>query len=144
LTPVLQSASAKQANKKDNNMTRKTNSYYAGNDIERPIRTSKPAGLFDRNDPQSLRDYADKMEAWQIVNAEYDLKIVAYRQDIRARQAELCNDLADENDMTVPQASVVFNVAWEDGHSEGFSAVIDRFEELAELIVNFNQAGDWI
>lgn len=125
-------------------MTLKTNSYYAGDDIQRPIHTSKPSAAFDHNDPQSLRDYADKMEAWQIVNAEYDLKIVAYRQDIRARQAELCNDLADENDMTVPQASVVFNVAWEDGHSEGFSAVIARFEQLAELIVNFNTAGDWI
>jgi hypothetical protein len=124
-------------------MTLKTISYYAGDDIKMPTRLSKP-GTFDRNDPQSLRDHADKIEEWQIVNAEYDLKIVAYRQDIRARQAELCNDLADENDMTVPQASVVFNVAWEDGHSEGFGAVIDRFEELAEIIENFNQAGDWI
>jgi hypothetical protein len=123
-------------------MTRKTNSYYAGDDIQLPIRTSKPAGLFDRNDPQSLRDYADKMEAWQIVNAEYDLKIVAYRQDIQARQAELRYVLADENYMNIAQATVLFNVAWEDGHSEGFSAVIDRFEELAEIIENFNQAGE--
>jgi prepilin-type processing-associated H-X9-DG protein len=124
-------------------MTRKTNSYYAGDDIVLPIRTSKP-GTFDRNDPQSLREYADQMEAWQIADAAYKIEIVAYRQDIRARQAELCNDLADENEMTVPQASVLFNVAWADGHDEGFSAVIDRFEQLAELIVNFNTAGDWI
>jgi hypothetical protein len=122
-------------------MTRKTNSYYAGDDIKMPTRLSKP-GTFDRNDPQSLRDHADKIEEWQIVNAEYDLKIVAYRQDIQARKAELRYVLADENYMNIAQATVLFNVAWEDGHSEGFSAVIDRFEELAEIIENFNQAGE--
>jgi hypothetical protein len=40
------------------------------------------------------------------------------------------------------QAGVLFNVAWEDGHSEGFYAVINRFEQLVEIIENFNRAGE--
>jgi hypothetical protein len=123
-------------------MTLKSNNYYAGDDIQRPIRTSKPAGVFDRNDPQSLRDYADKMEAWQIVNAEYDLKIAAYRRSQQSRRNELQRDLGIENNLTMAQAGVLFNVAWEDGHSEGFYAVINRFEQLVEIIENFNRAGE--
>jgi hypothetical protein len=122
-------------------MTRKTNSYYAGDDIYLPIRSSKPV-KFDHNDPQSLRDHADKMEAWQIGEQALQLEIAAYRRSKQSRRNELHRELANENDISMSKAAVLFAVAWDDGHSEGFNAVIDRFEQLIEIINNFNQAGE--
>mgnify|MGYP003647059224 CR=1 FL=1 len=129
-------------------MTRKSNNYYAGDDIESPIRPPKP-GVFDRNDPQSIRDYADRMEAWQIADAAYKVGLNAYRAQRQWRLAILRQDLAEENDMNIAQSTVLFDFAcgdaamdfaWEDGHSEAFSAVIDRFEQLVEIVENFNRA----
>jgi hypothetical protein len=123
-------------------MTRKTNSYYAGDDLELPVRPAKPSGGFDRNDPQSLRDHADRMEVWQDANDAFGLQIAAHRRSQQSRRNELQRDLGIENNLTMAQAGVLFNVAWEDGHSDGFYAVINRFEQLVEIIENFNQAGE--
>jgi hypothetical protein len=120
-------------------MTRKSNSYYAGDDIETPIRPGKP-GTFDRNDPQSMRDYADKMESWLNEKESYEVRIRAYRSEVSSRKDELRYDLAEENDMNIAQATVLFDAAWEDSHSEGFSAVIDSFEQLVEIVENFNRS----
>lgn len=33
-----------------------------------------------------------------------------------------------------PKASMIWNFAWEYGHSQGFSKIINRYEEFVELI----------
>jgi hypothetical protein len=119
-------------------MTRKTNSYYAGDDIGIPVRPERPSGAFDRNSAQSLRDQADFVEAYD----SYNRLLKQRRPLVRARREELQRDLANENDMSMEQAAVLFTEAWEEGHSEGFNAVINRFEQLVEIIENFNQAGE--
>jgi hypothetical protein len=120
-------------------MKRETNSFYAGDDIETPIRPGKPV-KFDRNDPQSIRGYADKMEEWIDEKELYDVHISAYRAAKQLRLDILRQDLAEENDMNIAQATVLFSAAWDDGHDEGFNSVIDRFEHLVEIVNNFNRA----
>jgi hypothetical protein len=119
-------------------MTRKTNSYYAGDDIDFPVRPERPSGGLDRNSAQSLREQADFVEAYD----SYNRLLKQRRTLVRARRNELQRDLANENDMSMEQAAVLFTEAWEEGHCEGFSAVIARFEQLVEIIENFNQAGE--
>jgi hypothetical protein len=121
-------------------MLRNTNSYYAAEDIKLPARPSKPV-TFDHNDPQSLRDHADNMEAWQIAYDAYKLEVARLSDERSLRRNELCSQLAYENNMIVPQASLLFNLAWEDGRPDGVDSVIDRFEQLVELIIHFNLAG---
>jgi hypothetical protein len=119
---------------KGNNMPLKENVYYSGGPCK-PI-------LLDRENPALLRDHADAMEAWtSSIDMWGELKD-AYRRSLRSRRNELQRDLAIENDMTVTQAGVLFNVAWEDGHSEGIAEVVYRFDQLVEIIENFTQAGD--
>jgi hypothetical protein len=116
-------------------MTRKTNSYYQGDDIVAPVRLSTPQhGKLDRNDPQSLRIEAMKMEVW-IGKKEVAAKIYRdYKSAVRERRLELREDLAKENNLNSAQAAVLFTIAWADGHDEGFNSVIDRFEALAETV----------
>jgi plasmid replication initiation protein len=116
-------------------MTRKTNSYYQGDDIVAPVRLSTPQhGKLDRNDPQSLRIEADKMEAWLNEKAMYDAHWRNYQLGLMNRRLELREDLAKENNLNSAQAAVLFTIAWADGHDEGFNSVIDRFEALAETV----------
>lgn len=116
-------------------MTRKLNSYYQGEDIAAPVLLPRPrSGKLDRSDPQSLRIEADKMEVWLNEKAAHDARWRNYRLTLTVRRLELREDLAEENDLNSAQATVLFNIAWEDGHSEGIDSVIDRFEALAETV----------
>jgi hypothetical protein len=124
-------------------MTRKANSYYNGEDIGMPARLKKPT-TFDRNNPESMRDYADRMEAWLNEKESYDLRVSVYHASKAARRDELCKQLADENGINMSQASVLFNAALEDGHDEGINSAIDRFEHLVDIIERYNTAGNWI
>jgi hypothetical protein len=113
--------------------------YYNGVDLEFPIRPSKP-GSFDRNDPQNMRDFADRMEAYQERDVEYRADMVAYRAEVRGRRDDLMEDLGRNFDLTSAQTQVVFTKAWEDGHSSGITEVINLFGDFVDLIESFNNA----
>ena len=113
--------------------------YYNGVDLEFPIRPSKP-GAFDRNDPQSLRDFADRMEVYNERKDSYTRDLAAYRAKVRDRRDDLKEDLGTSFDLTASQTEVVFAKAWEDGHSGGVSEVINLFGELVDLVEAFNNA----
>lgn len=113
--------------------------YYNGEDIDYPERPSKP-GAFDRNDPQSLRDFADRMEVFNERKDSYNQEMVAYRAEVRGRRDDLKEDLGASFDLSAAQTEVVFAKAWEDGHSSGVSEVINLFGELVDFVEAFNNA----
>jgi hypothetical protein len=121
-------------------MTRKTVSYYAGKDISYPQRPSKP--FLASDDPKVIRAFATDMEKYLLAKEAYTAQSTAYRNSLQSRKNELKRDLANENNMTIAQADVLFNVAWEDGHSEGIESVIARFEQLVEIIYDYNQLSE--
>jgi len=110
--------------------------YYSGVDLEFPIRPSKP-GSFDRNDPQNIRDFADRMEAYLERDAEYRTEMVAYRETIKDRKNELCRDLGAQYNMNPAQAQLLFNKAWDDGHSAGIQEVVHNFDDLAQFVAAY-------
>lgn len=75
-------------------------------------------------------------EAWEIA------------QEARAKRTELHNQMineiseavANENQMTVAQAEILVNTAWQKGHSAGMYEVFGELEDLIFMIGNFMQA----
>jgi hypothetical protein len=104
-------------------MTRNTNSYCAGEDIKSSIRPSKP----DTGETQSLRDHADKMEALEALQIDYD----AYKLEVARCAAYVgdCTNCHSEHDQRLSR------------HDAFFRDSNERFEQLVEHIINFNQAG---
>lgn len=50
---------------------------------------------------------------------------------------DLCEDLGEKD---CPAIKVVFNKAWEDGHSNGYSEVLWHFEDLLDFIEEVKNA----
>lgn len=121
-------------------MTLKPIEYYGAEDIEYPARPRRPY-LTDRYDPVSIRQYADDLEAYTEAKAAHDVAMKDYRTAVNGRLAELVVDLAADYQITEAQAKVVFNMAWEDGHSSGVHEVVQRFEELVDMAMDFAKAG---
>lgn len=119
-------------------MPLKSPEYYSGSDIETPVRPTKPM-LLDRDDPDQIREYADRMESYHKNKEKYNEGNHEYRKMLSKRRAELVEDLAEEHEITLGQAKAVFEVAWEDGHSSGVGEVIQRFEELVEMAEQYLQ-----
>ncbi len=87
-------------------------------------------------------------ETWKKVSDEYDTAVVekdfndvafkdeleAYRRDSARLMTQFKQDLFDEFDVGGHKAEKAYELAWERGHSSGFYAVYDEFEELIDLI----------
>lgn len=59
----------------------------------------------------------------------------AYRQGEYAQRARLKADLEVEHDIVGhPKADKLWNLAWEMGHSLGYSGVLNYYNELLELV----------
>jgi hypothetical protein len=110
--------------------------YFRDEDLLYPNKPHKP--VLGRN-PSAIdaRAYADAME-------EYERELEAYKEDrnwydsqMRHRQQELMDRLRDDHDVSEAQFDLLWNKAWEDGHSEGLQSVVFRFEELYEIASKF-------
>lgn len=120
-------------------MTLKSTDYYAGRDLIYPSPPAPPY-MANRNTPAEIRAYADELEAYEAAMAEARVKRDAYNAALRSRQEELVLDLADEYGLTSKQSAVLFSKAWEDGHSGGIQEVINHFDELVGIVLQFNAA----
>lgn len=54
--------------------------------------------------------------------------------------SEIAEAVANENNMTVAQAQVLLNEAWNRGHSAGMHEVFSELEDLLFMIEQFNAA----
>lgn len=61
----------------------------------------------------------------------------AYRAELQQLTAVFCSDVLAEGSFKeheIVRANRAYDMAWDDCHSEGLQAVLDKFEELTTLI----------
>lgn len=112
-------------------------SYYEMGDVEYPIRPWKPKIPTVKDGPESFREYATKLEEWESLSAEYELK----RKDFRKLEAERMQEFKEElyimyapPELSGKAFEIIFEKAWEDGHSSGLHSVVDCVDELCGFV----------
>lgn len=85
--------------------------------------------------PEQLRLYADEVEQWEESMREYELEVARYRRAEGDSQRRFQNDILRECGLEGhPKADDVCTLAWEEGHSEGYSGVALWVRKLADLV----------
>lgn len=102
-----------------------------------PSAASKPRLVQFGTDAKAAREYADALAAYEATG--YDLKAarIAYQnEDYRLRDV-LRLDLETEHGINAmnPKAAKLFELAWQEGHSEGLGGVINWYEKLVDLVI---------
>jgi hypothetical protein len=88
-------------------------------------------------DANALKEYRD---AGCIIEEDFDkdayyAETRKYRDLQNALEREFKADLFDEHGVTAhPKANRAFDIAWEHGHSSGYSEVANYFDDLADLL----------
>jgi hypothetical protein len=111
--------------------------YYSGRDLTYPKRPSRPSALPRNATAAEVRDYADQLEFYEAELESYKDVKAYYNETINRRTKELQTKLRDDYDITEAQLFVLWNKAWEDGHSEGFQRVVGIFDDLYDLASEF-------
>lgn len=111
--------------------------YYSGSDIALPKKPTKPALIGRDPTPTELRSYANDIEDYQAEMVDYNENLANYRQTKNNRRLELQWQLCDDYDITESQMLILWNKAYQDGHSEGYRRVVEIFDELYEIASEF-------
>ena len=110
--------------------------YYSGKDLTLPKHPKRPT-LPAKHTSQDARDYADAMAQFESAMVEFHAEISDYNAKSRARQQELKDTLRDVNDLNEDQFDLLWNFAYDAGHSEGLQRVVYEFEEYYNLVSQF-------
>jgi hypothetical protein len=111
--------------------------YYTGNDLIWPKRPIKPTLIGRNPSPTELRVYADDLEVYQAEMVGYNEDLSFYKQTLNIRRLELQTKLRNDYDITESQMFILWNKAYEDGHSEGLNRVVALFDEYYDLASEF-------
>lgn len=114
--------------------------YYSGRDLEyprlsvkRPIWKAKPT-------PAEARAYADGLEAYEAAKPAYDVAVSEYNEKINERLAAFRNELKIDYCLTDAEFAAIWTVAWDRGHASGLSEVVNEFDDLFNVAINFYKA----
>lgn len=110
--------------------------YYSGRDLTYPVRPKRPM-LAPKHTSQDARDYADAMEHYESAMVNYHAEVSDYNTKAGARLMELQDRLRVWYDLTTAQFSLLWNSAYDRGHSAGLSEVVCYFEEYYDLVDQF-------
>lgn len=112
-------------------------SYYNLEDIDYPVRPGKPKIPTAKDGPEAFREYATKLEEWESLSAEYESKL----KGIQKLRVERLHEFKEELFSLYAYAGtsretfdVIYQKAWEDGHSDGLYSVVDRVDELCGFV----------
>lgn len=116
--------------------------YYAGKDLVYPKVPEKNPAIQKAMDSKesskikailpALKEYEDAMERYKEDKANYRILV---RERCREFEADVASHYGlDGLGLSEKTLCGVFNKAWEDGHSSGFSDVDLHYAELASLI----------
>lgn len=110
--------------------------YYSGEDLVFPQRPSKPSWP-SKPTSTEVRQYADKLEEYEIDFKKYSELKKEYYEILNARAVEFRNDIHSEysSELTDAAFTVIFNKAWEDGHSSGHYRVVELVDELTDFVL---------
>jgi hypothetical protein len=96
--------------------------YYSGADLIYPQKPSKPS-LSRNPSAAEARDYADDLEVYEKQLESYKSDRDWYYEQQNNRLLELQTKLRDEYGITSDGMLILWNKAYEDGHSEGLNHV---------------------
>ena len=110
-------------------------SYYSTARINYPCAPRQP--VLDRNaSVKVIKEYADSMEKFEILNEEFKILFQEYRDHLSNLEGEFYTDTLEELGLTNhPKASRIFQYAWDQSHSYGHQEVFQTLKELAELFL---------
>ena len=110
----------------------KTDRYV--NTKELPSRPKKPPVPSSEN-PEHFIEYADELQVYLIAKDEFNKAMEDYKAEERRILEQFRKDLAEEFDVVGhPKEHLLWERAWVEGHSIGFSEVYNEYAELAELV----------
>lgn len=99
--------------------------------LEYPDKPDKPIKV----NSETNADFGKRLDAYNYEMAEFRERLKLYRESVHKVElrfrADLLEALGIQNH---PKANKLYDMAWEEGHSEGYRCVADVAEELAELI----------
>lgn len=112
-------------------------SYYELEDVDYPVRPGKPKIPTVKDGPEAFREYATKLEEWESLSAEYESK----RKDIQKLRVERMQEFKEElyrvyapPEMSEKVFEIIYQKAWEDGHSSGLHSVSDCVDDLCWFV----------
>jgi len=109
-------------------------SYYDKITVKLTSMPSKPLVPINPS-ANDLRLLADKMDAYDADLQHYKDQRVAYMQEQNKLQQEFRNDLEAYYGVTNhPKADLLYDMAWDRGHSAGFLDVANYYSDLVRLI----------
>lgn len=105
------------------------------NKLPYPVKPRKPV-LKAGATPVEIRQYAADVENYDTYVTAWRTKLDEYNREKAELMLKFRADVEFENGtLTNKKASVLWNKAWERGHSEGLVGVLNVYEDLAELIL---------
>lgn len=110
--------------------------YYSGIDLKYPVRLRKPR-LPVTETAEAHRAYADELEQYEKYNAQRKQDLIDYKKASSDRMTEFMNKLRDDYDLSQGQFDVLWNHAWEHGHSAGLHEVYHYFDEFYDMATEF-------
>ena len=110
--------------------------YFNGRDLIYPASPKKPLLVKDATAAQ-VREYADQLEVYEAEMVKYRGHREWYNTETNRRLQELRDRVRDDYDITQAQFDLLWNRAWEDGHSSGLHEVLSHFDDLYELATKF-------
>lgn len=112
-------------------------SYYELKDVEYPTKPRKPTLPSVMAGPEAFRKYATKLGEWESLLEEYKEK----RNSIQKLEAERMQEFKEElfslyaYDGTSRETfEIIYQKAWEDGHSHGLWFVAEGVNELCGFV----------
>lgn len=100
---------------------------------ERPKKPHLPPN--DSHSPKSLREFADKAEAYEKEVEIYNKQLEAYHNEkaelLEQFKKDLFEDLGIQNN---PKRHLLYDKAWDRGHSSGLYEIFSCAQDLVELI----------
>jgi hypothetical protein len=110
--------------------------YFGGKDLVYPKTPIKPR-LDPKADSTTAMAYARDLAVYESAMISYRELKQEYSRLCGQRQLELQDRLRDDYDLAQAQFDLLWNKAWEDGHSNGLHSVVYYFEEFYELATKF-------
>ena len=100
-----------------------------------PSKPEKPYLKRGTETAATVREYADALAAWETSMVEYNRLITIFNTKQRELDAKFKVDVLAEYGLTGhPKANDVFEFAWNEGHSSGYSEVELWVAKLANFV----------
>jgi len=109
--------------------------YFSGKDIVAPVAMERPK-LGVKITAESAKDFAEKMVKYEAHQEGYTSAHDAHRKALMERESEFhdyffeCMGVTQDH----PKAGKLYSLAWERGHSSGYSEVLNYGYDFVELM----------